>query len=242
MASTVKRIAALNREPRPLLTCCLRRPTLGLSWSLAPGFHHGSSGMTLRVSGKNLDIGEALRTHVHGRIDGLVAKYHAGRPTGHVTIEPEGSGYRADCTLFLKAGVTLQVEAIAQEPYASFDKAVDRIERRLRDHRKRVQDRHGEAGPVETLQASEVEARELPSLDELEPEAETGGTFPVIVAEHAKGIREMTVAAAARVLDDDDCPVVVFKTADSHRINFVYRRQDGNIGWIDPLGANGHAV
>ena len=200
--------------------------------------------MTLRVSGKNLAIGEALRTHVHSRIDGVVAKYNAGRPTGHVTIEPEGSGYRADCTLFLKAGITLQVEALAQEPYASFDKAADRIERRLRDHRKRAQGRHVTNGHVSDLDASAAEALALPPLSEIEDEGrDDEPCFPAVVAEHAVGIAEMTVAAAVEKLDAADCPVVVFRYAENARINFVYRRPDGNIGWIDPLGTlNGHSA
>ena len=202
--------------------------------------------MTLRVSGKNLAIGEALRTHVHSRIDGVVAKYHAGRPTGHVTIEPEGSGYRADCTLFLKAGITLQVEAIAQEPYASFDKAADRIERRLRDHRKRAQGRHGDNGHASEIDASAAEALALPPLSEIEDEGsepDDEQSFPAVVAEHATGVVEMTVAAAVEKLDAGDCPVVVFRYAENRRINFVYRRADGNVGWIDPLGVtNGHSA
>ena len=193
--------------------------------------------MTLRVSGKNLAIGDALRTHVHSRIEGLVAKYHAGSPTGHVTVEPEGSAFRTDCTLFLKAGFTLQVEAIDQEPYASFEKAADRVERRLRDHRQRVQDRHGDAaGHADGIAAHEAEALALPPLEEIEPDRDGEATFPAVVAEHANGFEEMTVAAAVRVLDTAECPVVVFRYAENRRINIVYRRPDGNIGWIDPLG------
>ncbi len=191
--------------------------------------------MTLRVSGKNLAIGEALRSHVHGKIDGVLAKYRAGLPTGHVTIEPEGSGYRADCTLFLKAGITLQVEAVAHEPYASFDKAAERIERRLRDHRKRVQGRHGDghAGGIA------ADAEVLPPVSEIDADdasEDDGNTFPAVVAEPANGFAEMTVAAAVRTLDEAACPVVVFRYAENRRINIVYRRPDGNIGWIDPLG------
>ena len=200
--------------------------------------------MTLRVSGKNLAIGEALRTHVHSRIDGVVAKYNAGLPTGHVTIEPEGGGYRADCTLFLKAGITLQVEAIAHDPYATFDKAADRIERRLRDHRKRIQGRHGD-GHANDLAASEAEALALPPLDQLDPGTVDGdeASFPTVVAEPANGFAEMTVAAAVRALEAQDGPVLVFRYAENRRINLVYRRADGNIGWIDPSGstADGHA-
>ena len=195
--------------------------------------------MTLRVSGKNLAIGEALRTHVHDRIDGVAAKYHAGAPTGHVTIEPEGSGYRADCTLFLKSGITLHVEAIAQEPYSSFDKAAERIERRLRDHRKRIVGRHAGDSADDPIGASVAEARELPPLDHDEPDE--GETFPVVIAEQSKSCKEMTVAAAVSELDANGVSVVVFRYAENRRINIVYRRADGNVGWIDPLGfANGH--
>ncbi len=198
--------------------------------------------MALRVSGKNLAIGDALRTHVHSRIDGVVAKYHAGLPTGHVTIEPEGSGYRADCTLFLKAGITLQVEAIAQEPYASFDKAADRIERRLRDHRKRIQGRHA-TFVGRSSGADEAEALASPSPDASDPDEDGDATFPAVVAEHAQTFKEMTVAAAVHALDESGGAVVIFRTADDRRINVVYRRADGNVGWVDPLApGNGHAT
>ena len=195
--------------------------------------------MTMRVSGKNLSIGQALRKHVHDRVDGVVAKYHAGAPSGHVTIEPEGSGYRADCTLFLESGVTLQVEAVAHDPYASFDKAADRIERRLRDQKKRLRTRHEHDGLAEaaTITASEPSSF-LASLPQAFRDEEPGGEmFPAVVAEHANGFAEMTVAAAVRKLDASSDAVVVFRYADNQRINIVYRRGDGNIGWIDPLAA-----
>ncbi len=196
--------------------------------------------MTLRVSGKNLAIGDALRTHVHTRIEGVAAKYHSGAPTGHVTIEPEGSGYRSDCTLFLKSGITLHVEAIAQEPYASFDKAAERIERRLRDHRKRLTGRHGESAD-DHLDALATDTYAAPAEIEV-PELPDEQVFPAVVAESPSGFKEMTVAAAVRELDAAECGVVVFRYPDNQRINLVYRRADGNIGWIDPFRtANGHS-
>ncbi len=198
--------------------------------------------MTLRVSGKNLAIGEALRTHVHTRIDGVVGKYHAGAPTGHVTIEPEGSGYRADCTLFLKSGITLHVEAIAQEPYATFDKAADRIERRLRDHRKRLTGRHGERAE-DHLDALDAEAGALPLEPDLGADDDAEECFPTVIAETVGDYKEMTVAAAVHALDSSECGVVIFRYPENHRINLVYRRADGNIGWIDPFrAANGHSA
>ena len=197
--------------------------------------------MALRVSGKNLAIGDALRSHVHSRIDGVVDKYHAGAPTGHVTIEPEGSGYRADCTLFLKSGITLHVEAIAQEPYATFDKAADRIERRLRDHRKRLTGRHGESADDHLVAlGAGVPLLEPDVADEDE---EVGECFPTVIAETMGDYKEMTVAAAVHALDSSECGVVVFRYPENRRINLVYRRADGNIGWIDPFRpTNGHSA
>lgn len=101
--------------------------------------------MTLRVSGKNLDIGLAFRTHIETRIDSVLSKYRAAMVAGHVTVEPEGSGFRADCTLHLRSGATLQADAKAQEPYASFNRAADLVENQIRRHRERLADRHGSA-------------------------------------------------------------------------------------------------
>ncbi|MBE7218823.1 MAG: ribosome-associated translation inhibitor RaiA [Caulobacteraceae bacterium] len=198
--------------------------------------------MTLRVSGKNLQIGEALRSHVHDRIDGVVAKYHAGAPTGHVTIEPEGSGFRADCTLFLKSGITLHVEAIAQEPYSTFDKAADRIERRLRDHRKRLTGRHADSAEDHMGALASDAALTAREPDAVADADEETGAYPAVVAESPSAFKEMTVAAAVAALDRADCGVVVFRYPENQRINLVYRRADGNIGWIDPFRPlNGHS-
>ena len=193
--------------------------------------------MTLRISGKNLAIGDALRSHVQARIDGVTAKYHAGLPSGHVTIGPEGSGYRADCTLFLGSGITLQVDAVAHEPYVSFDKAADRVERRLRRHRKRQSAHHGNGAAMASA-LDDGEAGPLP-VDVPEPFDEE--TFPAVIAEPVGKCRSMTVASAVRELDGSSQAVVVFRYAEDQRINIVYRRPDGNIGWIDPASATSPA-
>jgi ribosomal subunit interface protein len=99
--------------------------------------------MTLRVSGKNIDIGESLRTYVGARLDQVVLKFSAEPTGGHVIIEREGSGFRTDCTLHLDSGLTLQAEAAAQDAYSSFDKAAVRIATRLRRSKRRMKDRSG---------------------------------------------------------------------------------------------------
>src|ERR1700690_643938 len=96
--------------------------------------------MPLRVSGKNLDIGESLRRHVVEKVEAVIARYFDGKLSGHVVISPEGSAYRTDCSLHLSSGMNLQAEGRADEPYASFEQAADKIERRLRRYNKRLKE------------------------------------------------------------------------------------------------------
>ena len=94
--------------------------------------------MPLRVSGKNLDIGESLRRHVVEKVEAVVARYFDGKTSGHVVISPEGSAYRTDCSFHLSSGMNLQAEGRAHEPYASFEQAADKIESRLRRYKTRL--------------------------------------------------------------------------------------------------------
>jgi ribosomal subunit interface protein len=189
--------------------------------------------MTLRVSGKNMDIGEALRTHVQAQIDITVRKYAAGAIIGHVTIEPEGSGFRADCTLHLSSGATLQADAKAQEPYASFNRACERLEKRLRRYRNRLTDHHTstEHAPMSGINLTQgAEPETVAEIDHHEIE----DLNPAVIAEPSSGFREMSVSGAVRELDLTNSHVVIFRHAGDGRTNIVYRRPDGNIGWVDP--------
>ena len=96
--------------------------------------------MPLRVSGKNLDVGESLRAHVLEKVETIVARYFDGRVSGHVVISREGSGYRSDCSLHLSSGVDLHAEGKAQEPYPSVEQGIDKIERRLRRYKTRLKE------------------------------------------------------------------------------------------------------
>jgi ribosomal subunit interface protein len=191
--------------------------------------------MTLRVSGKNLAIGESLREHVLSKVAAVIGRYFDGQVTGHVVISPEASWFRSDCSLHLSSGVNLQAEGKAQEPYASFDQAADRIERRLRRYNKRLKERHSStdggseaAGPARTTIVSYT-------IEAPDEEAEESQDFsPVIVAEGSAALKNLSVASAVAELDLSGAPVVVFQHAGSARINVVYRRGDGAIGWIDP--------
>jgi ribosomal subunit interface protein len=193
--------------------------------------------MTLRVSGKNLDIGLAFRTHIETRIDSSLAKYRVRLVAGHVTVEPEGSGFRADCTLHLSSGATLQADAKAHDPYASFNRAADFIENQIRRHRERLLARHA-GTPADGRPINEWSSSEEPSKTDQKPSlAETkmdDDLHPAVIAEPPSRFKEMTVSGAAMELDLTNAQIVVFRRASDGQTNVVYRRSDGNIGWIDP--------
>jgi ribosomal subunit interface protein len=186
--------------------------------------------MTLRVSGKNLDIGEALRQHVQEKVEAMVAHYFTGSVGGHVVITREGSGYRSECTLRLSSGIMLHAEGRAYEPYPCFEQAAIKIESRLRRHKTRLK---GHPGPAAGNGYGKVANYVIePPAEGNEELAE--GYNPVVVAEGTDDLKSQSVASAVAELDLSDAPVVVFRHAGSGRVNVVYRRRDGAIGWLDP--------
>ena len=126
--------------------------------------------MTLRVSGKNLDIGEALRSQVQARMAGALSKYFDGGYSGHVTVTRDGAGFRTECVLHLTSGMTLEASGAAQDAYASFDQTAGRIENRLRRYKQRLKGRSGPPG-------SRVEAS-YSVLAAPDDEADRGGGLP----------------------------------------------------------------
>lgn len=188
--------------------------------------------MSLRVSGKNINIGEALRTHITQRLETAASKYFDGAISGHVTITPEGSGYRADCSLHLTSGIVLQADGRAQEPYATFDQAADRIEKRLRRYKSRLKSHHDGHGQETAPEVVPYQVIEAP-----DQESDAPAEFsPAVIAESTRRLPRMAVSAAVLDLDLTGAPVLVFRHANTGRVNIVYRRSDDNIGWIDTPG------
>ena len=196
--------------------------------------------MVLRVSGKNLDIGESLQVHARERVGAALAKYFDREATGHVTLQPDGSAFRADMVLHLPAGITLQSEGHAHDPYATVNQAVERLEKRLRRHKRRIKDRHAAhrgrsdaSGPVPAADEGDdlVSYRTLaaPAGEEVAPDFSA-----VVVAESGVAVRRMSVSAAVLELDMSGAQVLMFRTGGDGELNVVYRRSDGHIGWIDP--------
>ena len=193
--------------------------------------------MGLRISGKNIDIGDSLRGRVEERIALGVGKYFDGGYDANVTVAREGSGFLSDCTIHLDTGIVLRGEGRGQDAYQSFDTAAERIEKRLRRYKRRLKDHKG-APRGESIPAA---AYVIAAPDE-ETEAAVDDK-PVVIAEEATSLATMSVGHAVMAMDLADVPVLVFRHAVHGGINVVYRRSDGNIGWIDPSGtAKGDAV
>jgi ribosomal subunit interface protein len=187
--------------------------------------------MSLRISGKNLDIGDALRGQIDGRIGEAVAKYFDGGHTGHVTVEREGPGFKTECAIHLDTGIVLQAVGRAVDPHLSFDIAADRIEKRLRRYKRRLREHH------HTKPAEAEPATSYVLADFAEEEEVAADYNPTIIAEETTALETLTVGGAVIAMDLSEAPVVVFRHAGHGGINVVYRRNDGHIGWIDPSRA-----
>jgi len=192
--------------------------------------------MPFRVSGKNIDIGEALRTRVNARVAEAMAKYFDGGYSGHVTVGKDGFGFRTECAIHLDSGITLHTDGMAADAYLSADQAALRIEKRLRRYKRRLKGRPagGNGGAVDMGAPSYV----IVAPDH-ESEEEITDFNPVIIAESTTTLERLSVSDAVMELDMTGAPVVVFRHAVSGRVNMVYRRADGNIGWVDPPAQNG---
>jgi ribosomal subunit interface protein len=190
--------------------------------------------MSLRISGKNLDVGEALRGQAEARVAAALSKYYEGGYQGHVTVGKDGTAFKTDGVLHLSSGITLEASGTAHDAYASLDKMAERIEKRLRRYKRRLKDRSGAANGREAGIEIPSYVIAAPDDDLEEMEASSAGDNPVIVAESTKSFHVLTVSDAVAELDLTGAPVVIFRHAGNGRMNVVYRRRDGNIGWIDP--------
>ncbi len=190
--------------------------------------------MPFRVSGKNIDIGESLRTRVNERIAEATAKYFDGGFSGHVTVGKEGYGFRTECVIHLDSGIVLEAEATAADAYASADEAALRIEKRLRRYKRRLKDHQSRAnGNVVELAAIDAPSYVLAAPDH-DTDEEVPEWNPAVIAESTTALKRQSVSEAVMELDLRGVAVVVFRHAGHGRINLVYRRADGHIGWIDP--------
>ncbi len=187
--------------------------------------------MRYQISGKQIDIGDALQTHVNNDLGSVVQKY-AERPTdAQVIFSKSGYEYVCEATVHLSTGLTASAKASATEIYAAFDGCGQKMEKQLRRYKRRLKDHHKErAEPVELLGASAYILASDEQADTQEPES----LDPMIIAEMQTQIATLSVGEAVMQMELAGAPVLVFKKEGKDGVNVVYRREDGNIGWIDP--------
>jgi ribosomal subunit interface protein len=194
--------------------------------------------MTIKITGKNVDLGQSLRSYARGRIEAALGKY-ARRPlSGQISLEKNHAGFSTQCAIHLASGLDMQSAGNGADAYGSVDSAVERLEKRLRRYKRRLKSHgQGTSSPVHLFESTGVDyvidaerAAEFPSREQDDVGA------PAVIAEVPARVRSMTVSDAVMQMDLAGHAFLVFRNAAHGGINVVYRRPDGNIGWIDPGG------
>jgi len=193
--------------------------------------------MTLRISGKSISLSEALRGRVSERTEEVLRKYFVGNFSGHITLSKDGIGFRTDCALHLDSGITLEADSNGPDAYASADQALLMIEKRLRRYKSRLKDRSARKAHAASAAMAELDASSYVIEAPTEGDEEIVGYNPVIIAEVATSLKRLSVSEAVLELDLTGAPCLVFQHGGSGRVNIIYRRADGNIGWVDPTAA-----
>jgi ribosomal subunit interface protein len=186
--------------------------------------------MRYQITGKQIDIGEALQTHVKTELASVLAKY-SGRPTdASVVFSKSGHEHICEATVHLSTGLTATAKGRAPDIYASFDACGEKMDKQLRRYKRRLKDHHKDrVQPVELMSGSSY------ILAAQEEEGEEPDTLqPMIVAEMETRIPSLSVGEAVMQMELAGAPVLVFRNEKGGNVNVVYRRDDGNVGWIDP--------
>ncbi|MEM1399141.1 MAG: ribosome-associated translation inhibitor RaiA [Pseudomonadota bacterium] len=185
--------------------------------------------MNLDVRGRQLDVGDSLRGHVTERLKAICEKYFSNPIEGNVVFAKERHNFRCDIQVHAGRNVQLQSSDDGGDPYVAFDQAAEKIDKRLRRCKRRLRDHHGKA---------DTSAREAATayVLEAEPEAqsEEEPARPIVIAEMESHIEQMTVSQAVMRMDLAELPALMFRNSANGVLNMVYRRSDGNIGWVDP--------
>jgi len=185
--------------------------------------------MSLQISGKHMNVGDALTSRIEDRMEEIVTKYFHGGYSGQIVLEKHASGFTCDCLIHLDSSAELKATANDGDATASFDAAAEKVEKRLRRYKRRLKNHHANASKAAREQAAYAIVQS-PEREEEMPEEYN----PVIIAESLTSVDTQSVADAVMKLDLTDDPVVVFTNAGTGKTNVVYKRSDGHIGWVDP--------
>jgi len=198
--------------------------------------------MRIQVAGRQMDVGEALRTRIESELTDGVGKYFNRATDAVITVAKNGAvGVNVDCTVHLASGISLQSEGHGGDAHSAFDDALTKLEKRIRRYKRRLKNHHADnKSPLPAEDATAYVLAPLRDENEAEEDAAAGPeSTPLVIAETTVPVRTMTVSTAVMQLDLTNNPALLFRNAASGGLNLVYRRSDGNIGWIDPERANG---
>jgi len=223
--------------------------------------------MHIMISGKQLDVGDALRAHVEETLRTIIGKYWDHALEAQITFSRLRTFFHCDVLIHAGRGITMKAEAEADQPYPAFHQAAEHIGKRLRRYRRRLSEHHRALANRERPEKTQVYVlRPEPEEEHGEEHAEPapaakpanaghagnpgnprpaatgngeGGDAPLIVAEMPGEIASLTVGEAVMRMDLAAQPILVFRNRAHGGINVVYRRSDGNIGWVDPRGTGG---
>jgi len=191
--------------------------------------------MQLTVTGKQLGVGEALRSHVEVSLGALLGKYFGSAIEAHAVFAREAHLIRADVSVHIGRGIMVKSGASATDYYPAFDAAAERLAKQLRRYKRRLRDHHArlrnQAEELETARTFVI----APVEEAFDADDATDGqaTAPTVIAEMSADLPRLTVGEAVMRMDLADAPVLLFRNRAHGELNLVYRRSDGNIGWID---------
>ncbi len=188
--------------------------------------------MRIQVSGKHIDIGDALRNHVEEKLLETLGKY-AGRPTeAVVTFSKDRHEFVSEASVHLSSGLKVQAKAHANDVYDSFDGAAERMEKQLRRYKRRLKDHHhNRENPIASYDApTYILDGGADQTEETEPET----LQPLIVAETQTKVPSLSVGEAVMQMELAGAQFLVFRNDANGGVNVVYHRDDGNVGWVDP--------
>ena len=201
--------------------------------------------MQLSIKGKQIDVGEALTSHIENALESAVAKYFDNAIESTVVLAREARLLRADISVHVGRGIVIQSHAEAGDAYGAFDTAVEKIAKRLRRYKRRLRDhRKARGGEAESFPANQyILAPEEKADADADGDGDGDGESinPVIVAEMATEITTMTVGEAVMRMDLAELPAMLFRSSAHGGLNMVDGRADGNVGWVDPQGARKRA-
>lgn len=203
--------------------------------------------MQFSVTGKQMDVGSALSQHIEQSISNLVGKYFGSGIEAHAVLSREAHLYCCDLQVHIGRGILIQASEKDGDPYKASDRASERIGKQMRRYKRRLRDHHNGAESKfhEALEAQyAILAPEPEEHDDAEPNSsgiDTHNGQPAVVAEMTTEIPTLTVGEAVMRLDLADCPALMFRSSAHGGLNVVYRRKDGNVGWIDPRQPGGKA-